>query len=333
MSPYRYSDHVLARFVDGLLAADRPYSAIDGISMRLNDLVPAEVTLAAMRAPMGGTQEHPSVLRSPEYVIGSLQDQLEVAGVDSEDLARLELFYLPLLTEERQPRALQTKLATDPEFFAEVVAQVYRPDDELKDELGEDVADATAEVVGAGETAESAGSGGSAADAVDSDEHRFSRVCWELLYEWHDPMPGTVPGSTPDADLLHTWVTKAREELAARRRGGIASMMIGEALAGTATDEDGTWPCLAVRDVLEREQDHDLERHLSISRRNQRGVTVRNPYDGGAQERELAVKYRDWADAVRDQWPRSGRLLDEIANDYESDARREDQQAERYMQD
>lgn len=108
-------------------------------------------------------------------------------------------------------------------------------------------------------------------------------------------------------------------------------MAIGEALAGTATDEDGTWPCLAVRDVLEREGDHDLERHLSTSRRNQRAVTGRNPYDGGAQKRKLAGKYRGGADAIRDRWPRSGKLLDEIADDYEADAQREDRQVERYM--
>jgi hypothetical protein len=330
VNPCGYSVDVLARFVDGLLAADRPYSAIDGVSMRMNEPAPTEVTLAAMRAPMGGTQEHPTVLRSPEYVIGSLLDQLEVAGVDSEDLARLEFFYLPLLTEARQPRALQTKLATSAEFFADVVARVYRPDDELD----EDAAGVAREAAGDGEgDAKELGESGESATQAEDGEHRFGRACWELLYEWHDPMPGTVPGSTPDADLMHAWVAKAREELAGRRRARVASMVIGEALAGTATDEDGTWPCLAVRDVLERERDHDLEMHVSISRLNQRGVTVRNAYDGGAPERELAGKYRGWADAVRDQWPRSGRLLDEIADDYEADARREDKQAERYMQE
>ncbi|MET9019218.1 hypothetical protein ABZV93_04470 [Actinopolymorpha sp. NPDC004070] len=315
VNPYRSSDDVLARFVDGLLAADRPYSAIHTVSMR-NAPAPAEVALAALRAPMSGTQEHPRALQSPEYVIGSLFDQLEVAGVDSDDLARLELFYLPLLTGGRKPRTLQTKLATDAEFFADVVAQVYRPDDDAEDPVG-DLEEST----------------GSEADKVDTDEHQFSHVCWELLHGWQDPMPGTAPGASPHADLMHAWVTKAREALAVRRRAGVASMAIGEALAGTATDEDGTWPCLAVREVLEREQDDDLELHLSIARQNQRGVTVRGPYDGGTQERELAGMYRSWADAVRDRWPRSGKLLDEIAEVYEADARREDTLAERYMRE
>jgi hypothetical protein len=328
VNPYPYSGDVLARFVDGLLAADRPYSAISSVSMCTNAPAPADVTQAAMRAPMGGTQEHPEVLRAPQYVIGSLLDQLEVAGVHSEDLARLELFYLPLLTEERQPRALQTKLAAAPEFFADVVARVYRPDDELD---GHAMA-ATAQADGDGPgLAGNAGNLG--ADAVDSDEHRFSRVCWELLRGWQDPMPGTAAGATPDPDLMHAWVSKAREELEARQRAGVASMAIGEALAGTATDEDGTWPCVAVRDVLEREQDHDLERHLAIARLNQRGTTWRRPHAGGAQERKLALKYRGWADAVRDQWPRTGRLLDEIAESYEADAGREDNQSEQYLRE
>lgn len=333
VNPYRYSDDVLSRFVDELLSADRPYSAIDALAMSMNEPAPAEVTLRAMAAPLNGTQEQPSVLTSPEYVIGSLLDQLEVAGVDPEDLARLEFFYLPLLTEERQPRALQTKLARQPEFFADVVAQVYRPDDEVDGGTVRDTeesAEAGADGVGDSEAAEGPGE---PMDDASSDARQFSRVCWELLHGWRDPMPGTASSSTPDPDLMHAWVTKARAELADRRRAGVASMVIGEALAGTATDEDGTWPCLAVRKVLQLEQDADLERHLLISRRNQRGVTVRSPYEGGAQERKLAKKYRRWADAVRDQWPRSGKLLDEIADDYEADARREDKQAERYIQE
>ncbi|MCV7051277.1 hypothetical protein H7H82_11835 [Mycobacterium heidelbergense] len=169
------------------------------------------------------------------------------------------------------------------------------------------------------------------ADAVDSDENRFSRVCCELLRGWQDPMLGTVAGATPDPDLMHAWIGRAREELKVRQRAGVASMAIGEALAGTATDEDGTWPCVAVREVLEREQDHDLERHLAISRLNQRGMTCRRPHEGGAQERKLALKYRGWADAVRDQWPRSGKLLDEIAESYEVDVGREDNESEQYL--
>jgi hypothetical protein len=106
--------------------------------------------------------------------------------------------------------------------------------------------------------------------------------------------------------------------------------VIGEALSGPATDDDGTWPSEPVRDVLEHEQDDELQTGMHIGRFNQRGVTVRNPYSGGAQERALAEQYRRWADAVRNRWPRSGALLDSLAETYDRDARREDAQAARH---
>jgi len=83
--------------------------------------------------------------------------------------------------------------------------------------------------------------------------------------------------------------------------------------------------------VLEREQNDTLEKQLAITRTNQRGVTVRGVYDGGAQERTLAEKYRGWANQGRDRWPRTGKMLGQIAASCDADARREDESAERHM--
>jgi hypothetical protein len=81
--------------------------------------------------------------------------------------------------------------------------------------------------------------------------------------------------------------------------------------------------------VLERQQDSRLEEALAIGRFNQRGVTMRSPYSGGQQERDLAARYQGWADRVRDKWPRAGAVLDQLARDYLADAQREDGAAAR----
>ena len=83
-----------------------------------------------------------------------------------------------------------------------------------------------------------------------------------------------------------------------------------------------------MRTVLEREQDDDLEDQLAITRLNQRGATVRGTYEGGKKERKLAAKYRKAADELRDECPRTGRVLDRIISSCEADARREDGNAE-----
>jgi hypothetical protein len=66
---------------------------------------------------------------------------------------------------------------------------------------------------------------------------------------------------------------------------------------------------------------------------NQRGVTMRGIFAGGRQERDEATTYRAHADKLRDRWPRTGALLEQIAASYEADARREDNDSERSVRE
>jgi hypothetical protein len=61
---------------------------------------------------------------------------------------------------------------------------------------------------------------------------------------------------------------------------------------------------------------------------NARGPVSRDPYAGGNLEREIADTHRRWSETVEDRWPRSGRLLAQIAEDCEHEAREEDARAE-----
>jgi hypothetical protein len=98
-------------------------------------------------------------------------------------------------------------------------------------------------------------------------------------------------------------------------------------------DADGIWPAEPVRDLIEDISSPKFEEGLHTGRINSRGITFRNPADGGAQERGLAAQHREWADRVSDRWPRTGALLRQIADHYEEWARREDDQSERFGDD
>jgi hypothetical protein len=284
--------------------AGRLFAAIDAVSLQ-RACGPGLIREVLM-APAGReSADSIEALRSAQYEVGRLLDSLEEAGTPSRDLADLEWFYLPLLTDERLPRALHQRLASEPDFFAEVISHTYKPDPSTE---------------GTGEAAEEP-----------QEQYQFSEACWHLTRDWRDSLPGAALGVTPDPEAMQEWITKIREELAKRNRAGIASLAIGEALAGRTTDEDGTWPCHAVRVVLEQEQDDNVEDNLAIARLNQRGVTSCGIYDGGRQERALAERYRKTADEIRDEWPRAGKVLDRIIASYEADARREDASAERQV--
>jgi hypothetical protein len=123
-------------------------------------------------------------------------------------------------------------------------------------------------------------------------------------------------------------VVAARDLLTGSGRGRVLPIVLGDALSGSSTDEDGTWPSEPVRDDLDVLADMDLGDHLAIARMNQRGVTTRGVYDGGGQERKIAERYATSADQVRDRWPRTGALLDKLSKSYRDDARREDRSAD-----
>jgi predicted transglutaminase-like protease len=72
-----------------------------------------------------------------------------------------------------------------------------------------------------------------------------------------------------------------------------------------------------------------LENGILVGVHNKRGVTSRGMLDGGTLERNIAKKYREWADATKIEWPKTSSLLKEIARSFENTARFQDEQAER----
>jgi len=301
---HRATDEATERFVVGLLAAGRAFSAIDAVGSIREGKAPTATIVAVLQAVLLDSNiENVQVLRSPQHTVGTLLDQLEDDGLPNDQLADLEWLYLPLLNEERSPRALHQRLADDPAFFAEVASHMYTPDPPESDQ------------------------------EVPEDEYQFIGACWDLIRGWSSPLPGATAGIEPDSETMQAWVSQARQELVQRNRAGIASGAIGAALGGRTTDAGDIWPCRAVREVLEHEQDDDLEDELAITRVNGRGVSTRGSYDGGRKERKLADKYRAAAADLRDEWPRTGKVLDRIVAIYESHARREDNTAERRVQE
>ena len=60
------------------------------------------------------------------------------------------------------------------------------------------------------------------------------------------------------------------------------------------------------------------------------GVTSRGLEDGGAQELELAKRYREAAQRFADWWPRAASIFRKLSKSYENEARRNEESAERF---
>ena len=86
------------------------------------------------------------------------------------------------------------------------------------------------------------------------------------------------------------------------------------------------------RELLEELQNERIERNLAARLYNRRGLTTRDPEEGGKEERALADQYRAQASTFSDSWSQTAVELRTLASMYDTDAREEETRAERLRQ-
>lgn len=242
---------------------------------------------------------------------GSIQHDLQSVfdwlrkqpAVDIETLARREYALLPLLTNhglERRDLALHELLRQQPEFFVDVVCDLYKPSSTDRELADTDIETAKAR----------------------------AHVAFDLLDSWKTP-PGVEDGAVI-VEKLGVWVDSARELLSERDRAEIGDQTIGKLLYHLPIDQsDGAFPPHALRILLERWRSEHLERGLEIESFNSRGVHSRNIDEGGRQERELAKRWHRNAQTIGSGWPRAQALCLRIAESWIQHAEAEDLDAQR----
>lgn len=217
--------------------------------------------------------------------------------------ARLEFAYLPLLARSRHgiPN-FEREVCQTPEIYAEAICYSYKP------ENGEE------------ETGEASLFGPMGSETT-------ARHIFELLSSV-SRLPGTCADGTVDSKALREWIAQVRDLCRKRNRTDVGDSQIGQLLARASGEEGETWPSRPVCEALEWVASEDIGRGFHIGVRNKRGAHWRALDEGGEQERDLAARYRGWADALRHEFPYVGGVLDDIAASYASDAGWQDNRAE-----
>jgi hypothetical protein len=223
------------------------------------------------------------------------------SDVTEDTISELEWALLPMMDSDPTSSTLQRRLARSPEFFMEVLSLVYRRE-------GEDAEEAT------------------------EAQQRIATNAWQLLHEWR-----VVPGSSVDAlevneEFLAAWVKKSQELADASGRRVVADSQIGQILAYSRVEADGVWPPRSVTHVLEDLATEAMLRGFGIGAYNKRGITTRGLNDGGKQEFLLAKHYRDWAALAKIEFPKTARVLRQLAADYEGEGRSRDAETQRFQE-
>jgi hypothetical protein len=162
-------------------------------------------------------------------------------------------------------------------------------------------------------------------------DRNVSTLAYRLLRAWK-VVPGSRPDGTVDEDALFAWLEQVRALLLDADRIEVGELQIGEVLAYAPEDPDGTFPTLAVRNALEEAPNDRLERGFSIGLFNKRGMTSRSMTEGGAPEYRLSERYEAWAAAVQATHPRTATVLREVAEEYRSEGRRNDDEVKRHLE-
>lgn len=244
----------------------------------------------------------PEIAVLSAYDINNLMSMLrESPEVDEDTVAELEWALLPVLDSDPTSSSLQRRLARSPEFFIEVLSLIYRSDDEDP-------------------------------SAPTEARQKVANNAWRLLKDWK-----VIPGGEPetaeiDSEVLERWVLRAQELADDAGRREVADLQIGESLARSRVTHEGTWPPAGVVEVLEKLATDSMLRGFRIGAYNKRGVTSRGLADGGRQEYALAKQYRTWATRWKFESPKTARLLRELADDYDAEGRRHDDDTQRFQE-
>ena len=238
-----------------------------------------------------------------QYYVAETLAELDTRGdVDRNTLAMLEWNYLRVLEHSRRPaKVLLSVLSEQPTLFIEMLKAVYKASEESQIEEPE---------------------------PSDPEQARvMAHQAYRLLELWNH-IPGQRPDGNIDQDALEAWIKEARALAKAAGRESVADSMIGKMLSASPMGVDGSWPAEQVREVLDLFRSKSMLEGFRVGKANRRGVTSRSPGAGGNLERKEAAKYRGWANAIAFGHPHTAKALKELADSYEWQAKRHDEEAE-----
>jgi hypothetical protein len=291
----------LNELVVKLLAAKRPKAAFGAARLYLSKLDSPTIT-RLLNELAEATFESDVQFQFSSYDFGTAFEILDGrADVPANELVGLEFKYLSAL--EHQKRGipmLERQISEAPALFMQAVGLTYK-----RSGPGDDPPEWR---VPSG-----------------SDHSSISTQTYRLLRRIRR-IPGSDNDGRIDAKKLSQWIREVRAIAKAHGRELVADHCIGELLSKSSTDEDGVWPRIAIRDVLEDLGNKAIADAMGIGLYNQRGAHTRDI--GGKQERDLAAKYRGWSKRTAISWPFTSRLLENIALGYDRDAQWHDTDAD-----
>ena len=298
--PARFTESETAEIVDRLLEAGRPRAAFFAVRLDWNKVETSR--LKRLLADVASVSTEPDGhFRIESYDLSEALDSLGGRPESTKDeMAQLEFAHIETLDHDAHGISnLEKKIAESPGLFVQILAFCFKRRDR-----GEDPSEWHVD-----------------------DPGRRASAAYRLLSK-AACIPGADSAGKVDFQTLYNWVAETRRLCREHGRSVIGDQQIGQLLSKAPVDEDGSWPCRPVCEVLESIASSEIASGIEIGVYNGRGVVSRSMDEGGAQERALSDKYRAWAQRRAFDYPYVADILERIAQSYDHDADREDSQVQ-----
>lgn len=279
--------------IDKLISYQRPKAALQCLALMKHDKGTFDRQQAFRALLASGDTDEPEGQELRYAIIEIIQDLQSDPEASQEDLMKVEWLYLPLLEHHpgASPKTLEFRLASDPDFYCQVIQLIFRPE---------------------GQDAQSR--------QLSEHEMALAQNAYSLLFEWKTP-PGMQLDDTFSPEAFTEWINHVKEVCAESGHLGIALEQVGEVLIHCPPDPDGLWIHRSVAKALNDRGVDAMREGFSIGISNSRGFYV---VDGtGNEERKLAEDNRHKADDIESKgYHRLATTVRGIAEYYDREAER-----------
>lgn len=279
--------------IEKLIEHGRPHSAINCLDRMHHAKMPInfDQSIRALLAALSSNE--PSYAMNGYRIVELIKLLQSEPSVAQEDLFKVEWAYLPLLDQHNgaAPKLLESRLASDPEFFCEVIRLIYRSkkEDQSSKEPTEE------------------------SKAIASN-------AWRLLHEWKTP-PGSREDGTFSTEHFNDWLKRVITLCEESGHLEVALINIGEVLIHAPSDPDGLWIHQTVATALNDRDAENMRDGFRTGAYNSRDAHWVDPT--GKPEYELAEHFRRKAEDVENAgFQRFAFTLRGLAESYQREAER-----------
>lgn len=239
-----------------------------------------------------GMQELISYSYATYSVVELIKRLQKSKTIDQDVLLKIEFKFFPWLkrfSREKSPTAIEKKLASDPQFFADMIALAFRSEYDKSDNTKE----------------------------IDENKRYLAQNTYDILYKWK-LCPGVKEDGKFDENAFKEWIKEAKRITEETGHIRVARHYIGQISTYAPADPGGLWIHKAVADILDERDADKIRSEFTLALFNRRGM---HTFTYGREERELAKKNQEKAEALdAEGFTRFAAAMREFAEQYTKEA-------------